>query len=265
MSAYTLHHGDCLDILPTLAPGSVDAVIADIPTGATDCDWDRPLDLAAMWNALKPTVAPNAPIVLLGVGSLQYAAHVVASNPAWFRYEWLWSKNRPSGHGYAKYRPMRSHEYVLVFCGGELRYTPQMTRRTDAELKTKSYMSTPTAPTNAYQGMKYGNTTTRDKSVFKFPKSVLEFKCVHPNDADKTKHTSQKPQLLLEYLVKTYTNAGDLVLDFCFGSGTTGAACGNLGRAFVGIEKDLNYFTLGSERIATAYAPLRMMQAAAVS
>ena len=248
MSEYTLHHGDCLDILPTLAPGSVDAVICDPPYGTTACKWDSVIPFEPMWAGIKRVLKPRGACVLFG--SQPFTSALVMSNPAQYSHSWVWKKSRASGFLDANRKPLKIHEDVIVFASGYTTYNPQKepcARRFKAPGGNAAQYNGgfERRPLRAYDD--------------RFPTSVLS---VDSHAAAATDHPTQKPLALLEYLVKTYTNAGDTVLDFAFGSGTTGAACGNLSRRFIGIERDETYFKLAAERIATAYAPLRLMEVA---
>jgi site-specific DNA-methyltransferase (adenine-specific) len=252
VSEYTLYHGDCLDVLPTLEAGSVDAVICDPPYGTTACKWDSVIPFAPMWAVVKRVLKPRGACVLFG--SQPFTSALVMSNPDMFRYEWVWEKDRASGFLDAATRPLKAHENIIVFADSEPSYNPQKTTGHPATHRTNS-----TGGRQLYRaditGRASGGQTDR------FPRSIQKFNVV--NSMHKPIHPTQKPLALLEYLVKTYTNEGETVLDFTMGSGTTGHACGNLGRRFVGIEKDANYFAIASERIATAYEPLRAMQGVA--
>jgi site-specific DNA-methyltransferase (adenine-specific) len=262
---YTLHHGDCLDILPMLEAQSIDAVIADIPSGRTACAWDSVIPFEPMWSGIKRVLKPRGACVLMGC-TQPFTSALVMSNPAMFKYDWVWEKNKPTGALNVAVQPMKSHESICVFSNGTHVYNPQKIRRTSEEYK--ACMRTNTTVYGKQSGI-YGehnrnNVRVRpsaDEQWYKHPHTVLRF--ARDEQRDGTLHPTQKPLALLEYLVKTYTNEGDVILDFTFGSGTAGAACGNLGRRFIGIEKDAEYFRLGSERIATAYAPLRAMQGVA--
>ena len=286
---YTLYHGDCLDILPTLAAGSVDAVIADPPYGTTACKWDSviPFDDHAydrgrvwyedafllyyarngysldeamamwnerkqpgMWSQLKRVIKPRGAIVLFG--SQPFTSALVMSNAEWFKYSWVWDKVKPNGMGYAKYQPMRVTEDIVVFCGDTGIYNPQTTARA----ASRTYRNYSHSQIN---NVTLGRMNCDRVTDFLYPKNLLTV-----SNADQTKrlHSTQKPLALLEYLVKTYTNAGDLVLDFTMGSGTTGHACANTGRRFIGIEKDAGYFDIAQARIAGAYDPLGAMREA---
>lgn len=245
---YTLYHGDCLEHMQGIADHSIDAVIADVPSGRTNCAWDSVIPFKPMWAALKRVAKKHAPIVLLGC-TQPFTSALVMSNVEMFRYEWVWRKGRPSGHLNANRQPMNAHESIVVFSQASHIYIPQRTkgaRSHSATAKTNTQSMNYGAQRNDYNIVPYND--------LKFPNTILDFpKCAGGL------HPTQKPLELLEYLVRTYTNPGDTVLDFCFGSGTCGHACGNLGRSFIGIEKDAGYFTIGSDRIASAYEPLREM------
>lgn len=249
---YELHHGDCLDILPTLPAQSIDAVICDPPYGTTSCKWDSVIPFEPMWRELKRLIKPRGAIVLFG--SQPFTSALVMSNPKWFRYEWIWEKDRAVGFLDAATRPLKAHENLLVFADGEPNYNPQ---------KTTGHVPSNSTTRKGGKREMYRENIERvgyQSATIRFPRTVQKFNTV--NSAHKPIHPTQKPLALLEYLVKTYTNEGDTVLDFTFGSGTTGHACGNLGRRFVGIEKDAGYFAVASERIAAAYAPLAHMEIA---
>lgn len=249
MADYTLHHGDCLDILPTLAPQSIDAVICDPPYGTTACKWDSVIPFDPMWAGIKRVLKPRGACVLFG--SQPFTSALVMSNVGWFRYEWVWEKPSATGFLDAATRPLKAHESLIVFADAEPLYYPQ---------KTKGHAPTHSGRRVSTGAVYHGSVVARpyQGETDRYPRSVQKFNGL--NSIHERLHPTQKPLALLEYLVRTYTNEGDTVLDFTMGSGTTGHACGNLGRRFVGIEKDKAYFDLASERIATAYAPLRMME-----
>jgi len=256
---YELYHADCLDILPTLEPGSVDAVICDPPYGTTACKWDSVIPFAPMWAGIKRVLKPRGACVLFG--SQPFTSALVMSNPKWFRYEWVWDKHTPTGFLNASKAPLKSHEYILVFADGVTTYNPQKNRKPYKGARTGNGFTKvgQSAKGEAWGGLVNGSGY---RSEFAHPKTVLSFPTGNGWDKQGYQHPTQKLLALLEYLVKTYTNVGDTVLDFTMGSGTTGHACGNLDRRFIGIEKDAGYFKIAQERIATAYEPLRMMQVA---
>lgn len=250
MNDYTLYQGDCLDILPTIEAGSVDAIIADPPYGTTACKWDSVIPFEPMWAGITRVLKPRGACVLFG--SQPFTSALVMSNVKWFKYGLVWEKERPSNIALANIQCMRWHEDVLIFGAGRTTYNPQYEQRLLENKRNNSPRTGP--PSQVYGSLKViAGDGMRDN---RHPSSII--KC----NVQRGLHPTQKPLALLEYLVKTYTNEGETVLDFTMGSGTTGHACGNLGRRFIGIEKDAGYFAIAEERIATAYEPLRHMQAA---
>ncbi len=237
-----LMKGDCLERMKEIPDGSVDMVLADVPYGTTSCPWDSIIPLEPMWEQLKRIIKPNGAIVLFG--SQPFTSSLIMSNLKMFKYEWVFNKTLPVGHGYAKHRPMSNHENIVVFASGKTVYNPQMTPREKprvytrkaASLSGSSSMTSHDGATRVLEG-KYPTT------VQTFNTSIQKGK-VHP---------TQKPVALMEYLIKTYTNEGETVLDFTMGSGSTGVACVNTGRRFIGIELDLNYFNIALERIEAAH------------
>jgi site-specific DNA-methyltransferase (adenine-specific) len=233
--------GDCLDIMPTLASASVDAIICDLPYGVTNCKWDSVIPFAPMWEQLKRIAKPRAAIVLFA--SQPFTSALVMSNPAWFRYTDVWDKRLPVGHLNAKYRPLRQHEDICVFSKGTLgnfTYNPQM--RTGVLRDKGGYQHSECY--GAQRSVKIVNDQYH-------PTSLISIARVQPGTND---HPTQKPQALLSYLVRTYTNPGDIVLDFAMGSGTTGAACIENRRGFIGIEKERKYYNIARRRLTDAAA-----------
>ena len=233
--------GDCLKIMDQLIDKKVvfDSIIADIPFGKTKCKWDSEIPLNEMWDRINKLIKPNGAIVLYGINP--FTSALIMSNVKNFRYTLVYEKTTPTGHLNAKKMPLRSHEDIIVFYKKLPVYNPQKTsghtRKTSlAKHKTKSKKS------EVYGDFK---NTTYD-STERYPKSVLKFS----TDKQKSKlHPTQKPLSLMEYLVKTYTNERESVLDFTMGSGTTGVACKNLNRNFTGIELDKKYFKIAKNRI----------------
>jgi site-specific DNA-methyltransferase (adenine-specific) len=233
-----LFSGDCLDVLGSLDEGSIDMVLADPPYGTTRCKWDTVLPLPVMWDLLKRVIKPNGAIVM--TAAQPFASRLVMSNPGMFRYDWIWEKGNATGHLNAKKMPMRAHEHVLVFYSSTPCYNPQKTTGHPRK-QTFRRKGTDSPCYNASEDPTYYDSTER------YPRSVQYF------SSDKQKerklHPTQKPIALMEYLIRTYTNTGDSVLDFVMGSGTTGVACRNLGRGFYGIEKDPDMFKTARDRI----------------
>jgi len=235
----SLHYGDCLDIMPTLEAGSIDLVLTDPPYGTTACKWDVVIPLEPMWEQLKRITKPNGAIVL--TASQPFTTTLIASNMKMFKYCWVWDKvNRMSGHMNAKKQPLRITEDVAVFYSATPNYYPQMTTG-------KPY----TATSSGHKTSVYGKQTNNIQTVcggLRYPRNLLGVKADERGTVGRI-HPTQKPVALMEYLIKTYTNESETVLDFTMGSGTTGVACKNLNRKFVGIEKDADYLKIASERI----------------
>ena len=232
--------GDCLDVMPTLADGSVGMVLADVPYGTTACKWDSIIPIEPMWEQLKRVIKPNGAIVM--TASQPFTTTLIASNMKMFKYCWYWQKDRASNHLNAKKQPMRNIEEVVVF--NSRQYRPIMENwgepsHSVGKKKGKVNTGTTTGDFIAAEG----NTTDN----IKYPRTLLYFPIPHPRI-----HPTQKPVALMEYLIKTYTNEGETVLDFTMGSGTTGVACVNLGRNFIGIEMDAEYFRSAENRIKQA-------------
>lgn len=237
MSEIQLLHGDCLALLPTLPLASVDLICCDLPYGSTRCRWDTPIDLAALWRQYQRIAKPSAAILLFAQAPFDKV--LACSNLPWFRYEWVWEKTLATGHLNAKRMPLKAHELILVFYAGQPTYRPQKTEGHVRKVATKRSDTTALYGAQKFAPLPYDSTQ-------RYPRSVLRF----ASDTRKLNlHPTQKPQALLEYLVATYSNEGDTVLDNCMGSGTTGAACQMLGRNFIGIEQDAAYFQIAQERL----------------
>ena len=242
-----LLQGDCLQIMPTLPAASVDLILCDLPYGTTACKWDSIIPLEPLWREYS-RLARGA-IVL--TAAQPFSSTLVGSNLKMFKYEWIWIKNLPTGFATANKQPMRAHESVLVFYRSQPIYNKQSTasKIMDRKMGVSNGMRAAAKSGGAYGTLK----TKAEEIILKetvSPRTTLEIACV-PR-ATGTQHPTQKPVALMEYLIKTYTNPGDIVLDNCMGSGTTGVACVNTGREFIGIEQDPNYFQIASTRIAIA-------------
>jgi site-specific DNA-methyltransferase (adenine-specific) len=229
-----LINADCLEAMRDIPDGSVDMVLTDPPYGTTACKWDSVIPFAPMWEQLKRITKPNGAIVLMAQSPFDKL--LGASNIAALKTEWIWQKEMGSGHLNARKMPLKNHENILVFYNKPPIYNPQM------RTAFKPYTCKQGATKSLNYGAQTGALTVSNGD--RYPLTVLQFK----RDKEKT-HPTQKPVALMEYLIRTYTNAGDTVLDFTFGSGTTGVAAKTLGRSFIGIELDPDYFALGSKRI----------------
>ena len=234
MSKYELHMGDCLEVMKSIPDSSVDMILCDLPYGTTQNKWDSVIPFDELWREYSRLC--RGPVVL--TASQPFTSALVMSNAKQFRHNWVWKKTASTGHLNARRMPMKQHEDVLVFCRNSPTYNPQglapynkVTRRGN-------------------NGTNFGDSGKENFQEWtNYPRSVLEFS----NDA-KPVHPTQKPVALMEYLIKTYTNEGDTVLDNCMGSGTTGVACMNTGRRFIGIEMDAGYFKIAQNRIMEAEA-----------
>lgn len=227
--APTLIHGDCLEAMQTIEAGSVDLVLTDPPYGTTACKWDTVIPFAPMWECLKRVTKKNAAIVLFG--SQPFTSALVMSNPKMFRYQWVWGKTNVSNPQLAKKQPLKNHEDIVVFSITPHAYSPQGLMQC-AKDRRKDSGNLGHCVRKAYR-----------QSQTNYPKSIINI------TSERGLHPTQKPVALMEYLIRTYTNEGETVLDFTMGSGTTGVACKNLNRKFIGIEKDAGYFKIASERI----------------
>lgn len=238
-----LLQGDCLELMKTIPDGSVDLVLTDPPYGTTACKWDTVIDLELMWEQIKRVIKPNGAIVM--TASQPFTTTLIASNMKMFKYCWVFGKSLPVGHGYAKYRPMSNHEDVVVFSngGGKTPYNPQKTPREKPRTYTRKNASLSGSSSMVSHD---GETRILDG---KNPTTIQMFNT--SNQRGKV-HPTQKPVELMEYLIKTYTNESETVLDFTMGSGTTGVACINTDRKFIGIELDETYFNIAKERIEDA-------------
>jgi len=241
MKDIELYNGDCLEVMDQLIDEGVkvDAIITDPPYGTTACKWDSIIPVDKMWKRLKLLRRDRVPIVLFG--SEPFSSFLRISNIKEFKYDWIWEKTTATGFLNAKRMPMKANELISLFYKKQCLYNPQKT------IGHKRKVSTAQHKRNSVKTESYGKHDLADyDSTERFPRTVVKFK----NDKQKSSlHPTQKPVLLMEYLIKSYTNENDIVLDFTMGSGTTGTACKNLNRKFIGIEKDEAYFNIAKERI----------------
>jgi site-specific DNA-methyltransferase (adenine-specific) len=231
-----LMHGDCLELMKSIPDGSVDMVLTDPPYGTTACKWDSVIPLKPMWEQLKRVIKPNGAIVM--TASQPFTTTLIGSNIKMFRYCWIWEKTIFSNFALIKKQPAKLHEDICVFYKKQPTYNPQMVDGKPYEDKARSRTMGVTGDAVPMK-KPIKNTGTR------YPSSVQKFS----NGNNGNVHPTQKPVALMEYLIKTYTNEGETVLDFTMGSGTTGVACVKTGRNFIGIELDNDYFQLAKDRI----------------
>ena len=229
--------GNCLELMKRIPDKSIDLILCDLPYGTTQCKWDVQLPFDELWKEYNRIIKNNSPIVLFATEP--FASKLRLSNVKYYKYDWVWDKVKGTGHLNAKKQPMRNHELICVFYDGQCIYNPQ---KTSGHVRKQAYRS------KTLQSEVYGkvNQDTYYDSTERYPRSIQVFStdtqkcCLHP---------TQKPVALLEYLIKTYTNLGATVLDNCMGSGSTGVACLNTGRNFIGMELDENYFNVANKRI----------------
>lgn len=237
MKDIELWQGDCLELMNDIPDKSVDCIITDLPYGTTQCKWDTIIPFEPLWKQYNRIIKDNGAIVLFGTEP--FSSHLRLSNLKNYKYDWIWDKVKGTGFLNAKRQPMRNHELISVFYKKQCTYNPQ---KTYGHKMKKSYRSKD-LQTDVYGEMKNDYTY---ESTERYPRSIQVFSTDTQNSS---LHPTQKPVALIEYLIKTYTNDGELVFDSCMGSGTTGVACINTNRRFIGIELDNNYFEIAKERI----------------
>ena len=236
-----LRRGDCLEVMKEIPDKSVDMILCDMPYGSTNCEWDNPLPLNQLWAEYERIIKDGGNIVLFSVGL--FTLKLILSNPSKFKYKLIWKKNVPTGMSSAKYRPMKYYEEICVFCGKNATYNPILKPREGKGKACYNYEHY----CNPNNHINLAKKPKKYNPDFVQPSDILEFAVV-PNRKGKM-HATQKPVALLEYLIKTYTNENETVLDNCMGSGSTGVACVNTNRNFIGVELDENYFNIAKERI----------------
>lgn len=232
-----LIQGDAIEVMQCLPSASVDLVLVDPPYGQTQNPWDTVIPFQPMWAEIWRVCTGAAVFTAMQ----PFSSALVMSQVRHFKHEWVWEKNKATGHLNAKKSPMRAHELALVFAAGACPFTPQMTFGHEPGHAAKRRTYTPNY--GAQRPTEYGGSTKR------YPRSVQRFDILN-NDSPDRIHPTQKPVELIEYLVRTYSAQGQTVLDFCMGSGTTGVACRNLGRRFIGVEQDADYFKAAQARLS---------------
>lgn len=228
----TVQHGDCLELMKAIPANSVDMILCDLPYGFTQNKWDVIITFEPLWEQYKRVIKSDGKVVLTAVQP--FTSALVMSNQKWFKYEMIWEKEQGSGFLNAKKQPLRSHESILIFSKKQGTYNPQMVVGTPYKTTSGGKVSS-----------NYGkfNVLSHTKKGERYPKTVHRFV------RDKGLHSTQKPLLLFEYLIKTYTNEGDVVLDNCAGSGTSGLACMNTNRNYILMEKEQQYIDVINKRL----------------
>ena len=250
-----LLHGDCLELMKTIESGSVDLILTDPPYGTTCCKWDSVIPFEPMWEQLNRIIKPNGAIVLFG--SEPFSSMLRCSNLKMFKYDLVWEKSKGSNFVHSKYQPLKTHENIIVFSKGgaaqgsktPIKYYPQMTIGVPYD---KGFGQKKISTLNGGLS-KSSSIHIKNETGNRFPRSVHYYKTA---ESEGSFHPTQKPIALLEYLIKTYTLENETVLDFTMGSGSTGVACKNLNRNFIGIEKDDKYFEIAKNRIEQHIQPL---------
>ena len=237
-------HGDCLEIMKSIPDGSIDMILCDLPYGTTICKWDVVIPFAELWQQYNRVIKLNGAIVL--TASQPFTSILVNSNLKMFKYEWIYEKSSGSNFAVVKYQPMKEHENILVFSKNKHNYFPILQERKGSGLKRiKSEYKSNTTSGHITQNL-VTNRKDKNYSDLRNPSSVQFF---NNRESSRGLHPTQKPVALFEYLIKTYTQEGEKVLDNCAGSGTTGIACINTNRNYILIEKEQKYFDIINERI----------------
>lgn len=250
-----LFNGDCLQIMKDFPEKSIDMILCDLPYGITKCEWDKPIDFEKLWEQYTRIIKDNGAIVLFS--SQPFTTDLINSNRKLFRYEIIWEKTQKTGFYNANKMPLKGHENILIFYKKLPTYNPQkyIVERNDiGRVREKK----------ADRCVLYGHANAQDykETGERYPHDVIHFSnwngALFGKTQNATKHPTQKPIQVLEYLIKTYSNEGDVVLDNCMGSGSTGVACINTNRDFIGIELDKNFFVIAKERIEKAKVDLEI-------
>ena len=237
-----LFHGCCLEIMKDIPDKSIDMILCDLPYGVTNCKWDNIIALDNIWLEYKRLLKLNRMVVL--TAGQPFASFLICSNLKWFKYDLIWEKSHATGFLNANVCPLRSHETILIFSNGKMIYNPQLSKKSIDKIRP---------PSNSGKSDCYNSFfATADRTIpdnMAYPKSIIKINS--PNHGEKGLHPTQKPIALFRYLILTYTNKGDTVLDNCIGSGTTAVAAETAGRKWIGIEKDENYCQKAAKRIRT--------------
>ena len=239
----TIYNEDCLTGMQRIPDGSVDCIICDLPYGTTACKWDSVIPFEPLWEQYKRVTKPNAAIVLFGAEP--FSSMLRMSNIEWFKYDWYWRKPKGTGHLNAKKQPMRDVEIISVFYKQQCTYNPQFSKGEPFGNKSGSKHFTSEAGATTYGKFASGPGTRNDNPGIRYPKQCIEFGVVERD----TEHPTQKPVDLIAYLIRTYSNPGDTILDNTIGSGTTAVAALREKRHFIGFELNRDYYDIALRRI----------------
>ena len=248
---YEIKQGDCLDLMKYITDKSIDMILCDLPYGTTACEWDSIIPFEPLWKNYKRIIKDNGAIVLFS--DEPFTSQLINSNLKDFKYKWIWNKTRGSNFQNARFMPMKCHEEICVFYTKKPTYNHQF-------WYSKPYKTSTRKRKNKIEGLSGGSVSkicaaTVSEDGRRYPLSILEFK----RDSERI-HPTQKPVKLLEYLIRTYTNENDIVLDNCMGSGSTGVACINTDRNFIGFELDEKYFEIAKNRLEENYKKPKQME-----
>jgi len=252
-----IYLGDCLELMKYIPDKSIDMILCDLPYGTTACKWDTIIPFEPLWEQYKRIIKDKGAIVL--TASQPFTSALVMSNLGMFKYSWIYKKRCASNFAQAKYAPMKEHEDVLVFANGKVNYYPIKEERQGSgkERARYAYSDKSRHTSGDFVGNikgEYDKENDSGNDEMRYPSSVQEFN--NRASGDRGFHPTQKPVALFEYLIKTYTNEGQVVLDNCMGSGTTAVACINTNRKYIGIEKELKYFEIAKKRIEAVKSQL---------
>ena len=245
-----LRLGDCLEVMKSIPSGSIDAIITDPPYGTTACKWDSVIDFELMWEQLNRIIKPNGAIVLFG--SEPFSSALRMSNIKNYKYDVIWQKSNFTGFLRAKKAPLKAHEVISVFCNETENYYPQKWLIRDKFIDKRKTLNNTKIKDGVLKNIKR---VRKADDGTRYPTSIVQF----AHKPNKNLHPTQKPVLLMEYLIKTYTNEKETVLDFTMGSGSTGVAAKNTNRNFIGIEQDANYFDIATDRISKEEKQLKIL------
>ena len=242
----TIYNEDCLEGMKRIPDGSIDMILCDLPYGTTAAKWDTIIPFEPLWEQYERVIKDNGAIVL--TASQPFTSSLVMSNPKLFKNEWIWKKQKPTNFYQVKQQPLKEHESILVFAKKRIIYNPQGTVPVNIKNGRKNKSS------NLYSKYDGGDYVQK---VGNYPRSIL----FYPTEGDKYRmHPTQKPVSLFEYLIKTYTNKGETVLDNCMGSGTTAIACLNTDRQYIGFELDEGYYKMANKRISNHTEQLSLIE-----
>lgn len=243
----TIINADCLNAMQYIEDKSIDLILCDLPYGTTSCKWDITIPFEDLWNQYNRIIKNDGAIVLFG--SEPFTSKLICSNIDAFKHDWIWKKNAGSNFGCVKFQPMKEHENICVFCNGKLNYNPIMQERTESGKSRVQTTIKYNTKTEVYKGGLYNELEVM-RPELRYPSSVQLF------NRERGLHPTQKPVDLLAYLIKTYSNEQDLILDNCAGSMSTAIACIDTNRKYIMIEKEEKYFNIGKERIEQHYQEL---------